>query len=103
MKKTPWKIGLLQAAGVAGYVLLISGALSLLQAVLEPSSDFVAATLMLTLLVFSAAATGSMVFGYPAYLMFNKRAKEAVQTFAYTLGFLLLAVILILLLGARFL
>ena len=43
---------------------------------------------MLTLLVFSAAVTGSLVFGYPVYLILNKQTKEGVSIFAYTLLFL---------------
>lgn len=56
---------------------------------------------MLTLLVFSAAVSGSIVFGYPAYLTLVKnKIKEALTilafTLLYTLGIILITAILIL-------
>jgi len=43
---------------------------------------------MLTLLVFSAAITGTLVFGYPVYLVLVKnKIKEALTILAFTLLF----------------
>ena len=51
--------------------------------------------LMLLLLVFSAAVTGSMVFGYPAFLALNKNIREALRVLAYTLLYSLVIILLI--------
>ena len=49
--------------------------------------------LMLVLLVFSAAVSGSLVFGLPAYLAFNKKIKEAITLLGYTLFFSFLIIL----------
>ncbi|MBU0646576.1 hypothetical protein KJ611_03875 [Patescibacteria group bacterium] len=101
MKKTPWKIGLLQAAGVVFYIMLIVGLLTSMNHFVSVPNEFLAGTIMLSLLVFSAAATGSMVFGYPAFLAANQKVKEAFSVFAYTLVFLLAAMGIILVIAAK--
>ncbi len=46
--------------------------------------------LILLLLVFSAAITGTLVFGFPAYLAVVKnKIKEAITTLAFTLLYIL--------------
>ncbi|HBK34782.1 hypothetical protein A2239_02070 [Candidatus Uhrbacteria bacterium RIFOXYA2_FULL_40_9] len=80
-------LGLLQAFSVSFYIGLISVFFTYVAPNL-PSHPFVIGMIMLTLLVFSAAVTGSLVFGYPVYLILNKQTKEGVSIFAYTLLFL---------------
>ncbi len=57
--------------------------------------------LMLFLLVFSAAVTGLLVFGYPVYLVLNKKIKEALKvlgyTFLYCLGIILIVILFVVL------
>ena len=107
MKKfNPSTIGLLQALGVVVYCGLIAGMLNLFGKTITAPVGFFGSVLMLVLLVFSAAVTGSIVFGYPAYLFLkNKQVKEAllilVYTLLYCLAFIIIAILLIAVLGNR--
>ena len=89
MKKNhPAFIGFLQALGVVVYVSLVSLFMNVLAMYPQISPNmFFSMSLMLLLLVFSAATTGAIVFGYPAYLFLNKQAKKGLQIFGYTLLF----------------
>ena len=80
----PSLVGLLQAIGVTLYSVLIGGFFYFMEQV-SADPGFLGIVLMLLLLVFSAAVTGSMVFGYPAYLALNKKIKEALKVLSYTL------------------
>ena len=86
-KKT-YLVGLVQAAGVTMYCLFVSWVFSFLRNF--PDSQlptlFVPA-FMLMFLVFSAALTGSLVFGYPVYLLVNKEIKRAISILLFTLLF----------------
>lgn len=95
MSKKPWFIGLAQALGVVIYCILVSGVFQLMQKVDVQPPQFLVATFMLLLLVFSVAVVGSLIFGYFAYLLINKQIKPALQVLLSTLGFCLLFVILI--------
>lgn len=69
-------IGFLQALGIIIYCFLIAGLFRLLEKFLPASPVFLGSSLILALLVFSAAVTGSIVFGYSAYLAFKKELKR---------------------------
>lgn len=97
-KLSPNLIGLLQALGVIVYVALISGLFELLGRTFVIRSVFLGSLLMLALLVFSAAVTGSIVFGYSAYLGLNKRVKEALSVVGFTLLYLIGMIIIIVIL-----
>ncbi len=105
MKKiNPSTAGLLQALSVVIYCALIAGMLNLFGKTLTAPMGFLGSVLILVLLVFSAAVTGSIVFGYPAYLFLkNKQIKEAllilVYTLLYCLVFIIIAILLIVVLG----
>lgn len=87
-------VAFLQALGVALYCLLTSGLFSLADRFFESPPAFFAAAIMLVLLVFSAAATGSMVFGYSACLFLKGRINQSLRLFAYTLLYLLIMIVL---------
>ncbi len=92
-KNSPSLIGFLQAAGVViycGFVAVFFFYMSQTKA--QPG--FFGFFLMLALFVFSAAITGSLVFGYPAYLVLNKRIKEAINILTYTLLFSLIIILI---------
>ena len=99
-KKQLIKIGLIQAIGVTAYTILISVVLMSFERLDFQPPGLFAPALILILLVFSAALTGALVFGYPAFLALQKKTKEAVYIFAYTLLFLLLIFVLQILLFA---
>ena len=90
----PSLVGLLQAIGVTIYCALIGGFFFLMEKV-AITPGFFGIFLMLTLFVFSAAVTGLIVFGYPAYLALNRKIKEAISVLAYTLLYALVAILLI--------
>lgn len=88
MKLNQSSIGFLQAAGVFIYCAIISGIFRIFNKFIGAPPEFLGTALMLVIFVFSAAITGSIVFGYPAYLVLNHRVKEALSILAYTLLFL---------------
>lgn len=99
MKKLhPSLVGLAQGLGVAAYCAMLAGSFQLLKKFSITPPEFWSAIFMLVLLVFSAAITGSIVFGYPAYLFLKNRIKEAVSILAFTLlyCFAILTLIIIL-------
>jgi len=101
MKKlNPSTIGLLQALGVVAYCALVVGVLNLFGKIFLAPVGFWGSVFILILLVFSAAVSGSIVFGYSAYLFLkNKQAKEALSilgfTLLYSLGIILIIAVLI--------
>ncbi len=84
-KLKPSLIGFLQALGVVIYCALVSGFFQLGNRFFPNQSDFLISILILILLVLSAAITGTIVFGYSAYLILNQKIKEALFIFCYTL------------------
>ncbi len=85
--KNPVLIGLLQAVGISAYCALIASFFYLMSKT-QKEPQFFGFFLLLTLLVFSAAVTGSMMFGYPAYLVLVKnKTKEALTILVYSLLF----------------
>jgi len=95
-KYSPSLVGFLQAAGVLIYCGLVAVFFFYMatSAVAGQPSIF-GLFLMLILLVFSAAVTGSLVFGYPAYLTLVKHSpKEALTILSYTLLYSLIIITL---------
>ena len=93
-KEKSWKVGLCQALLVAVYCGSVATFFSFMARTADPPMPFFGFFLMLLLLVFSAAITGSLVFGYPVYLaVINRKIKEAAEILAYTLAFSLLIII----------
>lgn len=86
MKLKPFFVGLLQAIGVIVYCVLIALLFnSLGKASVQESIGFIGSAMMLVLLVFSAGATGTIVFGYPAYLFFKQqKVKEPLLILLFT-------------------
>lgn len=93
-------IGLLQALSVVIYCYFIAGFFQVMAAANVQPPQFLVAGFMLTLLVFSVAIIGSLIFGYPVILALNKKVKQALKLVSYTLlylfGFSLLLLIILL-------
>lgn len=88
-------VGLMQATGVVLYCGLIALFFYTMTRTTVTPPGFFGFFLMLTLLVFSAAVSGSIVFGYSAYLALVKnKIKEALTILAFTLLYIL-AIILV--------
>jgi hypothetical protein len=88
--------GFLQATGVAVYCGAIAFILQTADKFAGPLTPVSGTALMLILLVVSAAITGSLVFGYPVFLICNRRVKEGLLVFGSTLfwlGFFVISVL----------
>lgn len=94
-QKSPMLIGLLQALGVTIYCLLMGTFFWNMDHYSNQPGSVVIIALILVLLVFSAALTGLMVFGYPAYLAMQKRIREALQILGYTFLYVLFIIIVV--------
>lgn len=92
--KNPRIIGLLQALGISIYCGLVASFFFIMSHTIPEPPGFFGFFLMLSLFVFSAAVTGSLVFGYPVYLALVKnKIKEAFTILAYTLIFILVLIL----------
>jgi len=80
------KFGFLGGVAEAAYILLVVSLMTFLEQIMPKSPEGIVAPLLILLLfVFSAAVSGILVFGYPAYLAFQKRFSEALMTAVTTL------------------
>ena len=82
--------GLVQALGTAVYCMLIACLFLVPQTSNYDPMGSLGTVFMLLLLVFSVAVVGSIIFGYPAYLVIQGKTKEAVVILCYTLLFCLI-------------
>ncbi len=89
-------VGLLQSLGILVYVLLVAAFMWNMERINYDPIGLLGAALMLFLLVFSAAICGLTVFGYPVYLVLDKKVKEAMMVLGYTFLFSLIFLSLLL-------
>lgn len=93
-KEKSWKVGLLQALAVAIYCGLVATFITNIEHIFPNQPGVVGLFLFLSLLVFSASITGSLVFAYPVYLaVMKKKLNEAFQVLAFTVFFLLIFIV----------
>jgi len=89
LQSPTWKVlavaGFLQALGVFLYCALIALVFSIIDKFQVGGPSVVFFTLFLLLFVLSAAVTGSIVFGYAAYLALKQKIKEALMDLAYVI------------------
>ena len=98
LKKLPLPlIAFFQALAVIIYCGLVASFFWYMDKVSIAPPGFSGISLMLFLLVFSAAVTGFLVFGYPAYLALHNRIKQALTVLGYTFLFSLLIIVILLL------
>ena len=88
----PALIGFLQALSVALYCGLIGLFFNLAKNISPQPPEFWGTVVLLLLLVFSAAVTGLLVFGYPAFLILEREIKKALQILAHTFLFSLIII-----------
>jgi|SaaInlLV_10m_DNA_2_1039722.scaffolds.fasta_scaffold127088_1 hypothetical protein len=88
-------VGLVQALAVTLYVTLVSSFMNYMSRASFGQNDFLTAVMMLSLLVFSVALVGILLFGFPIYLIINKKVKQALRILGYTFLWLLLIIILV--------
>lgn len=95
-KKHPALVGLLQALGVAIYCGLVSVSVNFGGSFFPEPPQFLGMAMVLLLLVFSAAVTGLLVFGYPVILALEKNIKRALFILGYTFLFALIIISVVL-------
>lgn len=92
------KFGFLGGIAQFGFCLLMASILTMIERMMpEPPSPLAAILVFLLLFVSSAAISGLCVLGYPLYLAFQKRFIEGLMTLIITIGTLVIASILALL------
>jgi uncharacterized membrane protein YbhN (UPF0104 family) len=97
-KSEVFKTGI--AAGVAeiAYVILVVIIMTSLDKYMQQNANMgVSMLAILLLLVFSAAVSGLLVFGYPSFLALQKKYHQAILTLLVTLLTLFLGFIIVLL------
>ena len=90
------KTALLNSSTTTLYIILVASFMYFLQSNLSQKPDNILMPIsMLLLFVFSAAFTGSLVFGKPIILYLDNKKKEALSLIIYTLFFLLIITLMI--------
>lgn len=85
------KYSLFNSIGTTAYITLIATLFHYLSnSPLKTENSILIPIFMLLVFVFSATITGTLVLGRPIIWYFNKKKKEAILLFIYTLCFLLL-------------
>jgi len=87
---------LADSVGIIGYVSLIAYIIFNGERLFGQVDNFTGPLLFLTLFIVSAVITGGLFLGRPIYLYFEGLKKEAIKLFFYTLGFLILIALVIL-------
>ena len=89
-------ISFLNAVGVAVYAIGVSFILRNGEKIFGKMDNFLGPVAFLLLFVLSAAITGILVFGRPVLLYFENRRAEAITMFFYTIGWLFLITLVVL-------
>ncbi len=100
--KLPW-YGLAHAAGTAVYIFLVVSIMNNASRIFGNDKPPLTGLAVLMLFVVSAAIVGALVLGKPIVWFLNGNKSEAIKLFSYTVGWLLLFVIVLLLLLATIL
>lgn len=82
-------VSLASMGGLALYVAGVALFMGAASSMFGDEKTFLIPMAMLLLFVLSAAVTGSLFLGYPLYLYFEGKKKEALRLFAYNLEVLL--------------
>ena|SRR3989338_7624649 len=88
MGNDTFKNALINALATFLYVAVVASFLFYAPKLFEPNENetVLVPMVMLSLLVFSAAVTGTLIFGKPAIWYFDGKKKEALLLLVYTLG-----------------
>lgn len=85
----------LNALGTVAYIILVGTIMRNAEKIFGKVDDIFAPVIVLTLFVLSAAITGSLILGKPVLLFLEGNKSEAIKLFTYTLGWLAIALLLI--------
>ena len=93
---------LLNALGVTAYVGVVATIMQNGEKIFGNVNQSLAPIAILTLFVLSAAVTGGLVIGNPVLMYLNNQKSDAIKLFIYTLCWLALAVIILLIVSVLF-
>jgi len=93
---------LLNALGTIAYVTIVATIMQNGEKIFGNMDKTAAPIAFLTLFVLSASVTGGLVLGKPVLMYLNNQKSEAINLFIYTLCWLALAVIILLLISVQF-
>lgn len=91
----------LNALGTVAYVAVVATLMSNGEKIFGQMSDILGPITILTLFVLSAAVTSSLVLGKPILMYLNNQKNDAVRLFIYTLGWLALAIIILMIISIK--
>lgn len=89
------QISFLNSVGVLAYVSLVAWIMMNGERIFGQRKDVWGPILFLLLFVFSALATGLLVLGRPVWLYLNGEKKDSVKALFYTVGWMLLLLLLV--------
>jgi len=99
MRKKLIKTSLFLALGEVGYIFLVAMFFRTMEKYFsgqpDPPAPF-GMVIMLTLFVVSAAVSGALIFGKPVLMYLEGKKRESIELFAFTLGWLVLFLIIFL-------
>ncbi len=90
------KWSLINSLGVVVYVALVSTVMQNGEKTFGEMKNYVGPMAFLLLFVFSALVTGLLILGRPVYLFLDSVSKEAVKMLIYTVGWMFVIIILML-------
>ena len=91
----------LNALGVTAYVAVIATIMQNGEKIFGNMNQTTGPIAFLTLFVLSAAVTGSLVLGKPVLMYLDNQKTDAIKLFLYTLGWLALAVVILLIVSIQ--
>jgi len=93
-----WMFGLSAALIEAVYCFFIAVLMNFLNTIIIGPGDIITFLLLLIIMVFSAALSGFLIFGYPIYLVFKKQYQEAIYTILISIVTLVIVALIVILL-----
>lgn len=92
--------GFVNALGTCAYIAVLVFVMTHVVAKFSGPDTIAAPMAFLTLFVLSAAVTGGLVLGKPILMYLDNKKKEAVELFFYTVGWLFVATVVLLVVNA---
>ncbi len=93
---------LINALGTIAYVSVVATIMQNGEKIFGNMNQTIGPIAFLTLFILSAAVSGGLVLGKPVLMYLNNEKSEAIKLFIYTLAWLALAVIILLIVSVRF-
>ena len=91
----------LNALATVEYISIVAVVMRNAEKIFEPMDNLWGPITFLMLFILSAAITGSLVLGKPVLMYLNGNKSEAVKLFLYTIGWLGLGIIVLLLVNLK--